>query len=133
MTVIVANDTPAAIRGTMKRWFIEPRPNVFVGTLNQRTHRKVIEYVLRNAPDDFGMLVISSAPNCQGYVIERHGPAVDESSDGGRRDVADVEVAAGAEHDQGGGGLADGDRGLGVDRLSTGVEHHLGRDPARRG
>jgi len=74
MTVLVANDTPAAIRGTMKRWFIEPRPNVFVGTLNQRTHRKVIEYVLRNAPDDFGMLVISSAPNCQGYVIERHGP-----------------------------------------------------------
>ena len=34
MTVIVANDTPDAIRGMLKRWFIEPRPNVFVGTLN---------------------------------------------------------------------------------------------------
>jgi CRISPR-associated endoribonuclease Cas2 subtype I-E len=38
MTVIVAHDTPDAIRGMLKRWFIEPRPNVFVGTLNRRTH-----------------------------------------------------------------------------------------------
>ena len=28
MTVIIANDTPDAIRGMLKRWFIEPRPNV---------------------------------------------------------------------------------------------------------
>lgn len=74
MTVIVANDTPDAIRGMLKRWFIEPRPNVFVGTLNPRTHGKVMEYILRNSPSDFGFLVVSSAPNCQGYVIERQGP-----------------------------------------------------------
>lgn len=74
MTVLVANDTPDAIRGMLKRWFIEPRPNVFVGTLNPRTHRKVMEYILRNAPDDFGVLVVSSASNCQGYQIDRVGP-----------------------------------------------------------
>ena len=74
MTVIAANDTPDAIRGMLKRWFIEPRPNVFVGTLNPRTHAKVMEYILRNAPDDFGLLIVTSAPNCQGYVIERRGP-----------------------------------------------------------
>jgi CRISPR-associated endoribonuclease Cas2 subtype I-E len=49
MTVIVANDTPDAIRGILKRWFIEPRPNVFVGTLNRRTRDKTLEYVKRNA------------------------------------------------------------------------------------
>ena len=27
MTIIVAHDTPDAIRGMLKRWFIEPRPN----------------------------------------------------------------------------------------------------------
>ena len=74
MTVLVANDTPPAIRGHLKRWFIEPRPNVFVGTLNARTHRKVLEFILRNAPLDFGLLIISSATNCQGYEIERIGP-----------------------------------------------------------
>jgi CRISPR-associated protein Cas2 len=74
MTVLVCNDVPPAIRGHLKRWFIEPRPNVFVGTLNVRTHRKVMDFILRNASRDFGVLVISSAPNCQGYEIERFGP-----------------------------------------------------------
>jgi len=74
MTVIVANETPDAIRGMLKRWFIEPRPNVFVGTLNRRTHEKTLEYIQRNATG-IGLLIISSYPNCQGYRIETTGPA----------------------------------------------------------
>lgn len=74
MTVLVCNDVPPAIRGHLKRWFIEPSPNVFVGTLNVRTFGKVRDFILRNAPKDFGMLVITSAPNCQGYLVERIGP-----------------------------------------------------------
>ena len=72
MTVIVAHDTPNVIRGMLKRWFIEPRPNVFVGTLNRRTHEKTIEYIKRNTTD-IGLLIISSFPNCQGYKIESTG------------------------------------------------------------
>jgi len=72
--VIVANETPDAIRGLLKRWFIEPRPNVFVGTLNRRTHEKTIEYIKRNA-SDIGLLIVSSFPNCQGYKVETTGPA----------------------------------------------------------
>jgi CRISPR-associated protein (Cas_Cas2CT1978) len=30
MTVLVANDTPPAIRGMLKRWFVEPKPNVLL-------------------------------------------------------------------------------------------------------
>ncbi|MFT5623121.1 MAG: CRISPR-associated protein Cas2 [Bacteroidia bacterium] len=74
MTVIVANDVPAFIRGHLKRWFIEPRPNVFVGTLNVRTHDKVMQFLVKHAPPDFGFLTITSWPNCQGYKIERYGP-----------------------------------------------------------
>ncbi len=72
MTVIIANDTPPAIRGMLKRWFIEPRPNVFVGTLNRRTHAKTLQYIRRNS-EGVGLLIISSYPNCQGYVIESTG------------------------------------------------------------
>jgi DNA polymerase-3 subunit epsilon len=50
MTVIVANDVPAYIRGHLKRWFLEPRPNVFVGTLNPRTHDKVLQFIVKHAP-----------------------------------------------------------------------------------
>jgi CRISPR-associated protein Cas2 len=74
MTVIVANDVPAFIRGHLKRWFIEPRANVFVGTLNVRTHDKVMQFIVKNAPPDFGFLSITSWPNCQGYKVERFGP-----------------------------------------------------------
>ncbi len=73
MTVVVASETPDAIRGMLKRWFIEPRPNVFVGTLNRRTHEKTIDYVKRNAAG-IGLLIVSSYPNCQGYKIETIGP-----------------------------------------------------------
>ena len=74
MTVILANDVPPAIQGNLKRWFIEPRPNVFVGTLNSRTYHKVMEFINRNAPEEFGYMVIATAPNCQGYTLERYGP-----------------------------------------------------------
>lgn len=73
MIVIVGHDLPDRIRGLLKRWFIEPRPNVFVGTLNRRTHEKTIEYIKRNAAD-IGLLIVSSFPNCQGYKIETTGP-----------------------------------------------------------
>lgn len=72
MTVIVANDTPPAVRGLLKRWFIEPRPNVFVGTVNRRVRAKVIEYVRRLAPE-LGLLVIASDNSSQSFFIESFG------------------------------------------------------------
>ncbi len=72
MTVIVANDTPPAIRGLLKRWFVEPRPNVFVGTPNGRTREKVIDYVRRNA-SRLGMLILYDDTTSQGFSIESYG------------------------------------------------------------
>jgi CRISPR-associated protein Cas2 len=70
MTVLVANDTPPAIRGMLKRWFVEPKPNVFVGTVNRRTRDKVLDYVNRNA-QGMSLLILTSEPICQGFKIER--------------------------------------------------------------
>lgn len=72
MTVLIAHDTPPAIRGMLKRWFVEPKPNVFVGTLNRRTRDKVLDYIKRNA-EGMSLLVLTSEPNCQGFRIERWG------------------------------------------------------------
>ncbi len=72
MTVIIANDTPPAIRGLLKRWFIEPRPNVFVGTVNRRTREKTLEYIRRNAPG-LGLLVIATDGSVQGFYVQRFG------------------------------------------------------------
>lgn len=72
MTVIIANDTPDAVRGLLKRWFIEPRPNVFVGTINRKVREKTIEYIRRNS-EGLGLLIISTDNNCQGFKIETFG------------------------------------------------------------
>lgn len=72
MTVIVANNTPDAIRGMLKRWFVEPKPNVFVGTVNKKTREKTINYIRRNAPD-LGLLILASEKNSQRFSIKYFG------------------------------------------------------------
>jgi CRISPR-associated protein Cas2 len=49
MTVLIANDMPPAIRGMLKRRYVEPKPNVFVGTVNRRTRDKLLDYLKGNA------------------------------------------------------------------------------------
>ncbi len=72
MTVLVCNDTPPAIRGLLKRWFVEPKPNVFVGTVNRRTREKTLEYIRRNAPG-LGLLILTTESNSQGFSIRHFG------------------------------------------------------------
>ena len=43
MLVVIANDLPPAVRGRMKLWFIEPRPNVFVSGVKDAVAKKVMQ------------------------------------------------------------------------------------------
>lgn len=70
MTVIIAQDSPDAIRGILKRWFIEPKPQVFVGSVNRGVREHVLNYIRKNAKN-IRLLVIYSSPNCQGFSIEQ--------------------------------------------------------------
>lgn len=72
MTTIIANDIPPAARGLLRRWFIEPKPNVFVGSVNARTREKTIDYIRRNAPG-LAMLVIFDEKNSQGFTVLSYG------------------------------------------------------------
>lgn len=72
MIVILAENLPPAVRGMLKRWFIEPRANVFVGSVNARTREKVMDYIRRNAPGH-NMLLVYDDRNCQGYTIRTFG------------------------------------------------------------
>lgn len=72
MTVLVASDTPPAVRGMLKRWFIEPRANLFVGIVNPRVRRQVVQYVLRIAPG-MSLLVLAADNSAQGFSIEMFG------------------------------------------------------------
>ena len=56
----------------LKRWFLEPKPNVFVGTVNRRTRDKALGYIKRHALKT-SWLIITNEPNCQGFRIDRWG------------------------------------------------------------
>ncbi len=72
MTVIFAEDVAPAVRGMLKRWFVEPRQNVFVGSVNVRTREKTLAYIRRNAPGP-RLLVVYDAENSQGFEMLSYG------------------------------------------------------------
>ena len=60
MIVVIANSLPDRIRGRMKLWFIEPKPNVFVSGVTDHVADKVVSYLLDNCPLESGLLVFKS-------------------------------------------------------------------------
>lgn len=74
MLVVVANDLPPAVRGRMKLWFIEPRPNVFVSGVKDSVASTVIEYLYKHCPPESGLVMFRSLPQPPGYEIRTIGP-----------------------------------------------------------
>jgi CRISPR-associated protein Cas2 len=73
MLVVIANDLPPAVRGRMKLWFIEPRPNVFVSGVRDSLARKVVDYLHQHCPPKSGLMIFNSANGCPGYEIYGRG------------------------------------------------------------
>lgn len=71
MLVVIANDLPPAVRGRMKLWFIEPRPNVFVSGVKDAVANKVVDYLYDRCPLESGLMVFRRIPETPGYKI--HG------------------------------------------------------------
>ena len=77
MIVLIAEDIPPAVRGRMKLWFIELRPNVFVSGVKDTVARGVVEYLLRNARDSSSMVIIESTRKAPYYKISKLGYGLD--------------------------------------------------------
>lgn len=67
--VVIANDLPPAVRGRMKLWFVEPKPNVFVSGLKDSAAKTVIDYLYNFCPFGSGVIVFRSLPTTPGYEI----------------------------------------------------------------
>jgi CRISPR-associated protein Cas2 len=59
--VVIANYLPPAVRGRMKLWFVEPRPNVFVSGIKDSVAEKVVSYLHEFCPPESGLLVFLRA------------------------------------------------------------------------
>jgi len=73
MIVVIANDLPPAVRGRMKLWFIEPKPNVFVSGVKDGIARQVIDYLFEFCPIESGLAVIHSIHEPPWYAIRSLG------------------------------------------------------------
>lgn len=73
MLVVVANQLPPAVRGRMKLWFVEPRPNVFVSGINDAVGNAVVDYLFQHCPENSGLLVFRRINTAPGYEIRGIG------------------------------------------------------------
>jgi len=73
MLVVIGNNIPPAVRGRMKLWFIEPRPNVFVSGVKDSVAESVIEYMYKHCPMDSGLIIFQKISRAPGYRIQGMG------------------------------------------------------------
>ncbi|MBZ6067199.1 type I-E CRISPR-associated endoribonuclease Cas2e [Aeromonas schubertii] len=73
MLIVLANDLPPAVRGRMKLWFIEPRPNVFVSGIKDSVADTVVEYLYQHCSPAAGVVIFKSIAKTPGYQIRTIG------------------------------------------------------------
>ncbi|PHV08406.1 type I-E CRISPR-associated endoribonuclease Cas2 [Janthinobacterium sp. BJB412] len=73
MLVVIANDLPPAVRGRMKLWFVEARPNIFVSGVKDSVASTLVDYLRRYCPADSGIQIFRSIPSAPGYEILTFG------------------------------------------------------------
>ncbi len=73
MLVVIANDLPPAVRGRMKIWFVEPRPNVFISGVKDSVAIKVIDYLYKHCPPSSGITIFRKISSSPGYKIRSIG------------------------------------------------------------
>ena len=73
MLVVIANDLPPAVRGRMKLWFVEPRPNVFVSGVKDSVGKAVVDYLYEHCPPESGLMVFRRINEVPGYEIRGVG------------------------------------------------------------
>jgi len=73
MLVVFANHIPPAVRGRMKLWFVEPRPNVFVSGVNDAVAKKIISYLYEHCPSHSGLMIFNKTREAPGYRISGFG------------------------------------------------------------
>ncbi|MDO8714013.1 MAG: type I-E CRISPR-associated endoribonuclease Cas2e [Polynucleobacter sp.] len=73
MLVVIANDLPPAVRGRMKLWFIEPKPNVFISGVKDNVAKKVVDYLYKYCPADSGLMIFRRISKTPGYDISGIG------------------------------------------------------------
>ena len=69
MLVVIANDLPPAVRGRMKLWFVETRPNVFVSGIKDSVADSIVQYLYKHCSQNSGLIIFQRINKSPGYKI----------------------------------------------------------------
>ena len=69
MVVILKKNIKKKTKNFLKRWFVEPKANVFVGDLDYQRILIIIEYINRNIEKEFNAIIMASTNSIQKYKI----------------------------------------------------------------
>jgi len=70
MLVIIANNLVPSVRGLLKVWCLEPKPNVFVTDLDEKTEERIIKFLSPYFKQNTGLLIINSnKKSLQGFTM----------------------------------------------------------------
>lgn len=72
MTVFVLDAASESVRGELIRWFLEVKPNVFVGKVNVKIRNLLWERICQGKVER-GAVMIYDTPSEQGYEMKLHG------------------------------------------------------------
>lgn len=72
MVVMVLDDAPPALRGSLTRWLLEIRPHVYVGAASARVRDRLWERAVR-VNEEGSVIQIWSARTEQGFDLRLHG------------------------------------------------------------
>lgn len=72
MVVLVIENAPEKLRGTLTRWLLEVKPGVFTGSISAGVRDRIWRRVTDNM-EHAGALLIFSADTEQGFRIEMCG------------------------------------------------------------
>lgn len=72
MTVFVLDAASEAVRGELTRWFLEVKPNVFVGKVNVKIRNLLWERICQGKVER-GAVMIYDTPGEQGFEMKLHG------------------------------------------------------------
>ena len=73
MMVVIASELPPAVRGRLKLWFIEPRPNVFVSGVKDALANQIIHFLMKHCPKSSGLMIFSDINRAPWYCVSSHG------------------------------------------------------------
>lgn len=68
MLILIANHLPNNVRGILKVWCLEPRPNVFVTDISKPIENMIIKFLKPYMTPKSGILIIrDNKTNMQGF------------------------------------------------------------------